>query len=206
MFVALLAIVMDPETLPVVFGANAAVNVVLCPGASVVLPLMPDALIPVPVTESPDIVNGELPLFVSVTALEAVEFTAMLPNATFVGDTPNKRVAVTPVPLTATVNGLFVAVEVTVTVPAMVPALLGRNATVNRAVPPAAIEAGVARPLTETPVPVAFKLETETAADPVFASWMVCVFCAPTGTFPNCAASGVALIVPALPLLPVVLP
>jgi hypothetical protein len=130
-FVASLLIAIEPAALPAVVGAKLAVRVVLCPGARVVLPLIPVAPKPTPLTASPEIVRFEFPLFVSVNGCAAVEFTVTLPNATLVGDTPSTRVTDVPVPLTAIDNELSEAVDAIVTAPLTLPALLGKKLIVS---------------------------------------------------------------------------
>jgi hypothetical protein len=54
------------------------------------------------------------------------------------------------------------------TVPVRLPAVVGANCALNIAVPPAAIVAGIVRPLTLYPVPVAESFEIVRADVPVF--------------------------------------
>lgn len=124
-FVASLAIVMDPVTLPPVFGAKPAVNVALWPAVSVVPPGIPVTLIPAPLAASLEIVRFEFPVFVSVNVWAVEAPTVTFPNATLPGDTLSNRVVVVPVPLTAIDTALSDAVEATVTAPLTLPALLG---------------------------------------------------------------------------------
>lgn len=166
--VALLAIVIDPDTLPAAFGANVAVNVALWPGASVVPPAIPLKAIPAPLTASLEIVTLEFPALVTVNVFAVDAPTATLPNATLPGETLNNRDVAVPVPLTAIDTELSVAVDAIVTAPLALPALAGWNATVSCALAPAASAYGVVIPETENPLPVVATLEIVTADDPVF--------------------------------------
>lgn len=78
-----------------------------------------------------------VPVFVNVTPIDASKPTAKFPKATLEG-VATKSPCV-PVPLSVMDSEPFVAVEVIVTFPAIVPVAVGANETEKFAVPPAAI-------------------------------------------------------------------
>ena len=124
-FVALLATLTLPLTLPAVFGAKVTFTVVFCPGATVVPLTPPLVVIPAPLMVIPESVTLELPVFVSVTG-SVFEFpTISFPKLRLAGVAVTARVALTPVPLTVIVSDLFVALLAIVTVPAAYPDTVG---------------------------------------------------------------------------------
>ena len=104
---------------------------------------------------------------VIVTVLELELPALMLPNARLDGFAVRPADAATPVPLRATTVGEFGALLVMLTLPERLPAVVGANKTLNVAVPPAASVAGVVRPLTVNPLPLAAIWEIVREAVPV---------------------------------------
>jgi hypothetical protein len=94
-----------------------------------------------------EIVTLALPPFVSVTVLTLELPALMLPKLKLVGLAESVTVAATPVPLTATVVGELGALLAIPTLPVILPAVVGANSTLNVALCPAAMLAGVASPL-----------------------------------------------------------
>lgn len=83
---ALLTNETDPDTAPVVVGANVTFAVTLAPAATVVPALTPVTLIPAPEVFTAEIVAVALPEFVSVTEFEELLLTTTFPNARLVTD------------------------------------------------------------------------------------------------------------------------
>jgi len=81
---ALLPIVTDPLTAPAAVGSKPIASVAVCPGFNVTGAVMPDSENPVPVTDTPLIVNGAVPEDVTVTDLLVAVFNSSGPNATLV--------------------------------------------------------------------------------------------------------------------------
>ena len=82
---ALLTNEIDPETAPAPVGANAALNVVLPPAATVAGTVMPLMLKPVPVAVADVIVNAAFPVFFSTIVCEFGAPTITFPKLTLVG-------------------------------------------------------------------------------------------------------------------------
>ncbi|MGC2297262.1 MAG: hypothetical protein WA476_00565 [Acidobacteriaceae bacterium] len=82
--VALLPMVTEPLKLPAVAGSKPIVRVAVCPGFSVIGPLIPESLNPVPAIDTPLIVSAAVPDDVSVTVLLVAVFNASVPKATLV--------------------------------------------------------------------------------------------------------------------------
>lgn len=81
---ALLLIVTDPLKAPAVAGSKPIVSVAVCPGFSVIAPLIPESVNPAPVIDTPLTVNAAVPEDVSVTVLPVAVFNASVPKATLV--------------------------------------------------------------------------------------------------------------------------
>jgi hypothetical protein len=173
-FDALLMMVIPPATLPAVFGANSAVTTAVCPAARVTA-ATPVALNPTPLMLPPEMLILEFPPFFSVSCWVAEPFTITFPKARLAGLTLNRREVPTLVPAKTIVMRPSEAVEVSATDPLELPTDSGKKPTVIWAVPPAAIDSGVAAPVTENPFPVAATLEIVSPAEPVFVSWIICV-------------------------------
>jgi len=130
-FVALLAIVTDPLTPPVLFGAKTTPISAVCPGA-IVVPLTPlFTLNPVPVVLICDTVTLEFPMFAMATPSVLVFPTISFPKFRLVADREMLLVATAPLPLNANVNVGFVALLLTVMLPVTLAVDVGVNATVK---------------------------------------------------------------------------
>ena len=77
---ASLAMLIVPERLPAVVGANAALMLVLAPTSNVAGVVSPLTLNPVPLTDNWEMVSGAFPVFVSVKACDLVWPSTTLPN------------------------------------------------------------------------------------------------------------------------------
>ena len=124
--VELLAILTLPITFPAVFGANETLTVAVWPGA-IVDPLAPAPLvvIPAPVIETPESVTTEFPVFFRTTESTFELPTDSVPKLRVVGVAVIIRVAVSPVPLTAIIDVLFVALLTNDTIPTTAPGTVG---------------------------------------------------------------------------------
>lgn len=105
-------------------------------------------------------------------------FELELPALTFVklrllGFEDNVTDAAVPVPLSASTLGELGALLAMLTVPLRLPAVVGANRTLNVAVPPAAMVAGVTSPLTLYALPFSERLATVKPAVPVLVIVMV---------------------------------
>lgn len=95
---ALLVIVMLPEALPAVVGANCAMKLVLWLAASVNGAEIPAAVKPLPLALTAEIVALALPLFVSVMVCCPLLPTATFPNDTLPGLAVSAELVETPLP------------------------------------------------------------------------------------------------------------
>ena len=109
----------------------------------------------------------------------------------------------TPVPLTGMVRGDPFALLVTVTLPVVLPAAVGRNTTFKVAVAEGFSVAGVVIPVTEKPVPVTEILEIFTADVPLFVKTTCLVELEPVATLPKLTEVGLACNCPTGELDPV---
>jgi hypothetical protein len=154
-FVALLLIVILPETFPPLVGVNVAFTVAEFPGA-ITDPLdRPEALNPepVPVTVKPETVILELPEFVRVAVRPALLPTLTLPKVRLVVFVFNKNVVATPVPDNGIKAGDVALLFVRDTEPFTVPGELGAKVTLNVVLAPTPIFTGTVNPLMLKPVP-----------------------------------------------------
>jgi len=147
-------IVTVPLALPVACGANVTVKVVFWDGFNVRGVAIPLNVNPVPVMLACDTLTAVPPVLVRVTVADWVVPVVTLPKASLVGLSESAP-GVTPVPDKGISRDGFEAVEVTVTVPLTLPALVGANLTDSEAVCPADNVTGVVMPLTVNPVPLA---------------------------------------------------
>jgi len=187
---ALLVIEMLPVAAPVVVGANVAVNDVPCPADNIIGVVRPLMLKPVPEALAAEIETLAVPVFVNVTAMDAVLPVAKLPKTTLVG--LGVSFPCVPVPL----NGIVIvgseALLEMVIVPAALPDAVGANSAVKDVVPPAATVAGTVSPVMLKPVPDALAFEIVTLVEPLFVSVIDCVLLLPTATLPNAKLPGFA--------------
>ena len=100
---ALLVIVMLPEAVPAVVGANCATKLVLWLAASVNGVESPTAVKPPPLAATVEIVALVLPLFVSVMVCWPLLPTGTFPNDTLPGFAVNAELVETPLPTKVTV-------------------------------------------------------------------------------------------------------
>jgi hypothetical protein len=188
---ALLTTATAPVTVDALVGLNCAVNVVLCPAATVKGNVIPDTLIPDPDTLNPEIVIDEDPpsasRIVCVTSLP----TVTVPKFTDAGVT--LRADAVPVPVQSTVTGEPFALLAIVIAPDSAAAVVGLNTTVTSAFCPGCKVEGIARPVSVTPVPLIAALEIVTAAVPVFDNFTISVDVLPIEISPKLIADGVAV-------------
>ena len=130
-FVALLTIVTNPVTPPVLFGAKTTPISAVWPGA-IVLPVTPlFTLNPVPVVLICATVTLEFPVFLTATPSVLVFPTISFPKFRLVADREMLLVAVPPLPLNANVYVGFVALLLTVMLPVTLAVDVGAKATVK---------------------------------------------------------------------------
>ena len=151
------------------FGAKVTFNVAVCPGA-IVDPLRPvlTLLTPRPVTDTPEIVKFELPLFLRVTASFSELPIAVFPKFRLAGHAEIVRVPVSPVPLTLSVSSGAPELLLSVIAPLVAPIAVGVNVSVRFLVPPAASVTGSVKPLVEKPAPLTLTLEMVALPGPGF--------------------------------------
>jgi hypothetical protein len=147
-------IVNVPLTAPLAVGANAAVNVTLCVGFSVVGKVSPLIENPAPLAEAAEIVTAAPPVFVSVSDKFELLPTCTLPNARLAGFGLSVPSA-TPVPETGIVKFGFDPFDVIDTDPLTAPAAVGANFTVNEVLCPAFSVIGSVNPAMLNPAPLA---------------------------------------------------
>jgi hypothetical protein len=153
-FVALLATVTLPDTLPAVRGENVASKVADCPGARVKPAEMPLAEYCVPETITLETITSELPAFVSMTVKALLFPRATFPKLRLVVLVVRRAVAAIPVPLKDTVLGELETSLMTETLPDKAPAVFGAKMTLNVDCFPASIVKGSVIPVIVTPAAV----------------------------------------------------
>lgn len=132
-FVALLVTVALPTTAPGELGSNDTVRVAVWLGVSINPVCTPEALKPVPVAPTLEIVTFEFPVFVSVTFCEAFVPSLTLPKLRLEVLAPSVRVATTPAPVKLIVSGEFGALLTREIDPEKVPVELGVNVALKLA-------------------------------------------------------------------------
>ena len=198
---ALLANDSDAVVVPDTCGRNVTVNGMDCPADSVFgneRPLSTNSLL---VLVADDTVTDD-PLAVSVPLNTAFEPSVTLPKFNVVGVSVSCP-AVAHVPVRATFNYASEALERIVSVPEMVPDVVGEKITLNVTLCPAGNVAGSERPPTanaelERPAP-----EIVTLALPVFVRVFTSVCDCPGRILPKLKVAGDAAIWPAAALTPV---
>jgi hypothetical protein len=199
---ALLVMVTFPVTLPVVLGANTTPSSAVCP-AAIVAPATPlFTANPVPLTETPEIVMLDVPVFLTATPSVLVPPTVSLPKFRLEVDSESVFVDVVPVPLVHMARDGFDALLFNVTFPVTLPVAVGAYAMVKLFVAEAARVSGIVSPLILKPTPLTVALEIVKLEPPVFFSSTVCEFVVPVATFPKAMLDGVAVSV-AAPAVPV---
>jgi hypothetical protein len=170
---ALLIIETAPRTLPVDCGVYCTLKFPLWPGVNVIGSAKPLKLKPAPVTVACETVKFAVPLFLSCTVCEFAFPVTTEPKLALAGVRLNP--ACTCVPVTAA-TAFTPSLFVTVTLPLVVPPVVGANFTANVTLCEGASVSGVTIPLTEIPVPLAATCVTVTLEFPLFESctfWMV---------------------------------
>jgi hypothetical protein len=198
---ALLAIDTVPVAPPAAVGANFALNVSVCPAATVVFAFSPETLNPVPVTVALVIVRVDWPVFVIVMFCEFELPVMTLPKFRLVVDKPKPACAPVPVKL-STVGEPWTSLAIE-TLPATAPAVVGANLTDKVADVPGLSVEGAATPLAVKPAPVVVIPEICTAAWPVLVNVEVRVLLLPTLTFPKLRLPGAAPSWPTACVVPV---
>lgn len=198
---ALLEMTTLPDKLPAAVGANSALNVVLCPAASVAGVFRPLMLKPEPLAAICAIVRVAVPVFVTVKLCDFVWPSTTLPKAKLAGVT--LRPACAPVPLSAIVKGDPLALLVITTAPVTLPVAAGAKLTLSVVVWEGFRVAGAVSPLTANPAPLGVILEICTAAFPVLVTVTCCVGLLPIATVPKLRLVGLALNCPLGAELPV---
>ena len=120
-------------------------------------------------------------------------FTATFPKLTDEGVAESVAVVAVAVALRPICKLGLLALLVSVSMPASVPAAVGLYVTVKFTDCPADNVAGAVRPVTVTPVPVNDIFVIEADPPPVFSNLTVCVAWPPTATLPNATDAGVAV-------------
>ena len=187
------ATVMLPETCSEALGLNDTFNEVFWPAFSV-------SGVEIPVMEKSfafaltcEMVRLVFPLFVIVTLLEPELPTLTPEKLTLVGLAERVTEAATPVPLSETALGELGVLLVITTLPDKLPAAVGANNVVNVVLCPAASVAGVFKPLTLKPEPLAAICAIVTQAVPAFVTVKLCDLVWPSTMLPKLKLAGVTL-------------
>lgn len=164
-------------------GANARLKEEEPPGGTDSGKVNPEEANPVPEREACVTLSVAVPGFLIVSVWELVTPTVTLPKLTLEGMT--EICDCTPVPLRVIVEGEFVALLTTVTLPERLPVEAGVNVTPKDLDCPTARVRGSVIPLVLKPVPVALICETETLELPVFEIVTFCVALEPVARLPK---------------------
>ena len=189
---AVLAIAIDPATLPVADGENVTFSAAVCPGAKMVFAPAPLTLKPTPATATLEIVTFAVPPLVSVTPWELLVPTTTLPKSRLVALEVRSVVAVVALPLAEITREELGALLVSEIDPVTFPAEVGENTTLKVVFCPGAMFIGSVRPEVPNPAPVTLALEIVTVAVPAFCRVIVCDALDPVVTPGKLALSGVA--------------
>jgi len=166
--VALLTTETLPVTLPAAAGAYTTLKLAPWPAARVNGSVKPLALKPAPDVLTCEIVTLELPMLLRITFCELLLPTLTVLKLKLVGLAESCSVVTTPVPLMVTVSGEFVASLTTVTLPVMLPPLVGAMTTVIWALWPAVRVCGTGNGPMLNPDPETPTCESLTLPLPVF--------------------------------------
>jgi hypothetical protein len=129
----------DPVAAPTAVGSNCTSSVACCPGFSVIGPLTPDTLNPVPVAVTPLSVAAAVPVEVTVTVCVAGVFSVTSPKFTLLVFSVSVGIAASSCSAKVSVAALAVAVSVavcavvTAAAVAVNPAVVAPEATVTLA-------------------------------------------------------------------------
>ncbi len=187
----MLVTVILPDKVPAAVGLYAAVNVALVAGAKLTGSVIPETTT-VPTEDATlEIVTCAVPMFCRRIVCVVLLPTTTLPKLTEAGVAESVEDVAVALRLICVVG--LLALLVSVSIPASVPAAVGLYVTVKLTDCPAANVAGTVRPVTVTPVPVNDILVIEADPAPVFASFTVCVAWLPTATLPKATDAGVAV-------------
>jgi hypothetical protein len=186
-FGALLTIETPPLTLPADCGAYCTLKFPLWPGVNVNGTASPLKVKPAPVTVACETVKLDVPLFLICTVCEFVFPVTTEPKLADVGVRLNP--GCTWVPVTAA-TAFTPSLLVTVTLPAVAPAVVGANFTPNVKLCEGASVTGAPSPLTEIPAPLAATCVTVTLEFPVFETCTFCVLLLPALTLPKFKLEG----------------
>ena len=158
---------------------------------------------PVPVMLLPVMETADVPVFDSVTPIDAVAPTSKFPKLALAGLALNEPCV--PVPLRGIDSEGFVAFDVMVMLLDTAPVAVGANVTEKFAVAPAAICCPELITLVLNPDPVVLTRLIVIALLPEFVSAIVCgLLLAPTTTLPKFTLPGLAVrVVPDVTALPV---
>jgi hypothetical protein len=182
---------------------NFAVSVTDCDAFRVAGVVNPLTEKPVPAAATPEIFTAAFPEFVRTICLVVLLPEATVPKLALVGLAASWPTAVFAVPLKPIDRLEFEASLLTDIEPVSAPATVGLKVAVNVAVCDAFNVAGVAKPLTEKPVPVAAMLEILTAAFPEFVNTICLVVLLPVTTVPKLTLVGFAVRCPVAVVEPV---
>ena len=169
-----LVTVILPEICSEALGLNETFNAAFWPAFSVSGVVIPVAEKSFAFTLTCEIVRLVFPLLVIVTPLEPELPTVIPEKLTLIGFAERVTEAAVPVPLRGTALGELGVLLVMRTLPGKLPAAVGANNTLNVALCPAASVAGVLRPLTLNPAPLAAICAIVTQAVPVFLTVKLC--------------------------------
>jgi hypothetical protein len=187
-------ILMAPLAAPVDVSFSEAVRFVLCPAAIFTGVVIPERLMPVPVTLTPEIVNSDSPELLKRMVCVVVLPVGTVPKLMEAGVTEragddDEAVAVALQPIA---SDEFVALLMTVSAPEAFPAFVGLKTALRLALAPDASVRGRGGLDTEMPAPEAETAEIVMLDEPVFVREIDWVDCDPTVTVPKLSDAGVA--------------
>jgi len=189
-FVASLATMMLPVTVPATVGLKVTFNVVFCPGARIIPGETPLAVNPAPEILTLEIDTLEFPALVNVIPMTLLPPRTTLPKLRLAELAFRSEVAATPVPLTLTLAGDFEALLMTETAPEILPNCFGENTTFSVDCPPAPIVIGRDIPVTANPRVEILSCVTDRFDPPVFDTVIDCETTLPTATDPKLMDEG----------------
>jgi hypothetical protein len=197
---ALLVTVTLPIKLPMVIGANVALNEADCPAASVRGSAKPVSLNPAPLTLICERDTLELPVFVRLTLCVALVPVVMLPKLSEDGDALSWRTGETPVPAKETTSGELGVLLTSVRLPEKLLAEGGLKPTVKEEELPGGTESGNASPEKLKPVPPSIAWVTLRFAVPGLLMVTIWVLVTPTATLLKVTLLGITEICGCTPL------
>jgi hypothetical protein len=176
-----------PIESPVVVGANFTERARLCDGLSLVDPLTPLTLKPLPATVTPEMSAAAFPVLLKVTCCVLKLPLVTVPKFKFVALIFNCATGVDdPVPFSATlVVGFVGSLLVIPMVPLALPAAVGEKLTVTGTLCPELIVFGVVIPLMPNSAPFNVTTDTARSEPPVFDNTRVLIPFVPIDTLPK---------------------